>query len=500
MRFLSRRPTVGILCLIAILVVSSSRAGTYYVSTGGSDANAGTASSPWRTLQKAANSVRSGDVVLVANGTYSGFNMTADGTSSAPIVFRATGNNVVVNAPNSSTPDNINIEGGDYVTIDGFVVNNAPRVGIRAVLATGVAIRNNVVTGSGLTGILTGYTPRIEISGNITSNSQQQHGIYISNSTSASDNPIVRGNESYGNKENGIQLNGDCDVGGDGVISGALIENNVVHHNQWKGFSLISVQNSIIRNNIIYENGLTAGAGGIHLADQPGCGKPSNNNVVVNNTIHEPRITGIRTSNNSAGNTIFNNLVVASSLARTIVDEDGGNFIDPTSNMLLTSTAGLFQSVGVGNYDLALLSPAIDRAASAYHGVSGPPTDVDGTPRPQGLKLDTGAYEHSSATGVGDTPPIGVVLDQNSPNPFGTTTQIAYDLPSPMGERVSLGIFDIRGRRVRTLVEANRPSRGRAVVAWDGRDDVGNPVPSGVYFYRLSVGKASVTRRMTLLK
>lgn len=485
--------------LVAMFAAATTHAATYYVAVTGNDSNAGTYAQPWRTLQKAANAVRSGDVVLVANGAYTGFQITADGTAAAPITFRANGSGVLINARNSSTPDNINIEGGNYVTVEGFIVENAPRVGIRAVTATGVKIRNNTVRRSGLSGILTGYTPAIEISGNSASGSYQEHGIYVSNSSTTADNPIVRGNECFDNNQNGLQINGDCDAGGDGIISGALVENNVVHHNNWKGFSLISVQNSTIRNNLLYENGLLAGAGGIHLADQPGCGKPSNNNIVVNNTIHEPRITGIRLSNGSTNNTIFNNLVVASSLSYTIADEGVGNFIDPLSNLQLVSLAGLFVAPGSENYHLPPTSVAVNRAVPTYRGASAPGTDLDGTNRPQGPLPDVGAYENAVSTGIGDAPGVSVSLEQNAPNPFNPSTRIAYVVDSPTDVRVNLDVFDVHGRHVRALAR-ERPSSGHVTVVWDGRNDDGQETSSGVYFYRLVAGSTTITRQMILLK
>src|SRR6186997_3455953 len=60
---------------------------TLYVSTAGNDNNAGTAASPWRTLQKAANTVVAGDTVMVAAGTYTGFDLRRDGTAALPIAF-----------------------------------------------------------------------------------------------------------------------------------------------------------------------------------------------------------------------------------------------------------------------------------------------------------------------------------------------------------------------------------------------------------------------------
>ena len=474
-------------------------AATYYVANNGHDSNPGSSSLPWRTLQKAANTVRASDVVLAANGTYAGFQVTADGTEGAPIVFRANGSNVVINAPNASTPDHINIEGGNYVTVEGFVVNDAPRVGIRVVTATGVVIRNNTISRSGLDGILTGYTPQIQIIGNTASGSVQEHGIYMSNSTSANDNPIVRDNECFDNHQNGMQFNGDCDAGGDGIISGAVIENNVIHHNQWKGFSMISLQSSTIRNNVVYENGLAAGAGGLHLADQPGCGHPSSNNVVANNTIYEPRIACIRMTNGSTANTIFNNLLIASTQAYTIADEVGGNYIDTVSNRKLTSLSGLFVGAGLGDFHLLPTSPVIDDGVMSYRSIAAPAVDADGAQRPHGAAPDAGAYEHGSATGIGDSPAFDATLEQNVPNPFGASTRIAFTVPSDHDARVALDVFDVRGARVRNLVRSERAS-GRVEVAWDGRDDHGRKVASGVYLVRLATDVGYVTRRMTVLR
>ncbi len=489
----------GLIGLAAFLACAGvARAATYHVASTGSDSNSGSQASPWRTLQKAANTVRAGDLVLVANGTYAGFQVTADGTSAARIVFRANGSNVVINSRNNSTPDNVNIEGGNYVTVEGFTVNDAPRVGIRAVTATGVVVRGNRIARSGLTGILTGYTPQIQIIDNVASGSVQEHGIYVSNSNTANDNPVVRGNECFDNNQNGMQFNGDCWEGGDGIISGAVIEENTIHHNNWKGFSLISLQNSRICNNLVYENGLSAGAGGIHLADQPNCGKPSNSNVVANNTVYEPRIACIRLTNGSTANKIFNNVLVASTLDRTIADESGGNYIDSASNIRRTSKSGLF--VSATDYHLATSSPALNIGLATYQSASAPLVDIDGVPRPQAARHDAGSYEKSGTpTPVSDTPAIGIVLEQNAPNPFGSTTRIAFGVDSDEQAPVSLEIYDAAGRRVRTLVQ-DRMASGSETVDWDGRNDRGQLVSSGVYFYRLTAPGGVVTRRMTLIR
>lgn len=344
------------------------------------------------TIQAAANAAQPGDTVLVHEGTYAGFYTVRSGTVSNPVIFKATGDNVLVNSRNANTSDNINIEGTDYIVIDGFIVRNAPRAGIRVAGSKGVVIKSNRVGPNSRWGIFTGFAPEVQILNNITFGSASQHGIYVSNSQVANDNPVIRGNDSYGNYMNGIQVNGDCFMGGDGVITGALLENNRVYDNGAKGLSLISMADSIVQNNLIYHNGARGiGAGGIHLADEPGCGRPSSRNLVVNNTVVEPRITGIRISNMGVNNVIFNNLSVSN---KPMVDEVGNNDIDTLSNLSRASAIGLFVNASEGNYHLAPGSPAIDAGRAWYSGRSAPAKDRDGKARSQGNGLDIGAYEY----------------------------------------------------------------------------------------------------------
>ncbi|MBT8399797.1 MAG: T9SS type A sorting domain-containing protein [Rhodothermia bacterium] len=93
--------------------------------------------------------------------------------------------------------------------------------------------------------------------------------------------------------------------------------------------------------------------------------------------------------------------------------------------------------------------------------------------------------------------PIALSLDQNYPNPFNPTTTIAYDLPSAGG--VTIRIFDALGRQVRLLVDRNHTA-GSYTVVWDGRDDAGASVSSGIYIYKIEAGQESATRSMILLR
>jgi hypothetical protein len=113
--------------------------------------------------------------------------------------------------------------------------------------------------------------------------------------------------------------------------------------------------------------------------------------------------------------------------------------------------------------------------------------------------------------------PGSLVLYQNHPNPFNPSTTIAFEIPDGTGttpsnvsgpglsgsggsrRAVSLVVYDIRGRRVRSLIESElRPGKHR--VHWDGRNDRGVPVSSGIYLYTLRVKGVTTTRMMKVIR
>jgi hypothetical protein len=101
-------------------------------------------------------------------------------------------------------------------------------------------------------------------------------------------------------------------------------------------------------------------------------------------------------------------------------------------------------------------------------------------------------------TGVPEEPAaFALRLEQNLPNPFNPKTTIRFALPSA-GE-ATLRIFDASGRRVATLVEGPQAA-GPQEIVWEGRDDSGNALPTGMYFYRLQHAGGEQTRKMLLLK
>ena len=129
--------------------------------------------------------------------------------------------------------------------------------------------------------------------------------------------------------------------------------------------------------------------------------------------------------------------------------------------------------------------PAIGQSAGGANGVAG----------------GFWAQNADVVTSVTDPPsealPTQFRLHQNYPNPFNPETTIRYDLAKPV--EVRLTVFDVLGRAVRTLV-AHKQAAGAHSAVWDGRDDLGRQLASGVYVYRLEAGDFTKSAKMLLLK
>jgi len=93
--------------------------------------------------------------------------------------------------------------------------------------------------------------------------------------------------------------------------------------------------------------------------------------------------------------------------------------------------------------------------------------------------------------------PLTYELGDCYPNPFNPTTQIEYAIP--VSNNVTIEIFNSLGQKVRTLVDRYM-SAGTYHTTWDGMDDNGNVMPSGVYFYKMTSSHFNAVKRMLLMK
>jgi hypothetical protein len=420
---------------LCVSLPGTASAATYFVATSGNDAAAGDMGAPWATLQHAADTVGAGDTVIVLAGSYAGFNLESSGMAGAPIVFSAR-EGVQISSENATTPDGINLEGASYVVVEGFTVNGMERAGLRAVTADHVVLRNNRANANGRWGILTGFVEDMLIEGNFTSGSIEEHGIYVSNS---GDRPIIRNNVSWNNNANGIHMNGDAEQGGDGIISNALVERNLIYGNGVAGGSGINcdgVQNSLIVNNLIYDSH----ASGISLYRIDG-GGPSTNNLVINNTVviaNDGR-WALNIMDDSSGTTVYNNVFLSLHPSRgaislcgpgceldlvsdhnVVIDRftrDDGTVIDLAAwqaatgqdeSSVVSDSAAVFLDAAGDDYHLSMTSPAVDSGTA----MNAPAGDLEGNARPAGPGVDIGAYERCSAPcmpagGMGGTSSAG---------------------------------------------------------------------------------------------
>ena len=143
-----------------------------------------------------------------------------------------------------------------------------------------------------------------------------------------------------------------------------------------------------------------------------------------------------------------------------------------------------FADISVGDCSLLWGSPCID---------TGDPSLTD----PDGTRSDMGALVHPHGVGVTLTLPTRTVLYPNSPNPFNPTTNIRYDVKDAGVVRIV--IHNVLGQRVRTLVSGYREVGSHSAI-WDGRNDRGGCVTSGVYLCRMIAGGRAHVRRMMLVK
>ena len=237
----------------------------------------------------------------------------------------APGAAVLVDRPGPDNRHESNIEletweGQEFVAywvIEGLEVAGAPNWGIDTRGSDvnhshHIVIRDNIVHDNGLqgenTGIFFAFTDDVVVEGN-ESYGNGEHGIYLSNS---GDNFLVQHNRLHDNLNCGLHINGDESMGGDGIISGGVIEGNVIYENGEGGCAAINmdgVTDTVVRNNLIYENH----AGGIAIFQENGA-VCSQNNRILNNTIvmAEDGRWAINLSDTTCvNNQLFNNVILS---------------------------------------------------------------------------------------------------------------------------------------------------------------------------------------------
>jgi hypothetical protein len=149
-----------------------------------------------------------------------------------------------------------------------------------------------------------------------------------------------------------------------------------------------------------------------------------------------------------------------------------------------------------GDYSLSKNSPCIDSGTAFYKTGDSVVLDLK-KGEYFGIAPDIGAFESNYALSVLDTTPVFDLSLSNFPNPFNTTTTINFSLVKP--SYVRLSVYSITGQKVIDLLEKNLAA-GNYQTQWNGRDESGKLVSSGVYFVRLDKGAETLTKRVVFMK
>ncbi|HJS28517.1 MAG TPA: right-handed parallel beta-helix repeat-containing protein [Anaerolineales bacterium] len=463
---MKRTHTIFLLSTLAAWILAQAffstpaRAGgqTFHVDPSGSDASGdGSPDSPWATILYAANQVTAGDTVLIHPGAYEGgVIVEASGSAAEPITFQADGPGVIIEG-SGGEQDAFYITEAGYVIVDGLTIQHADRAGLRISLSDHVTVRNCTFADNGTWGLFTDFSDYTLVENVESYGAVEEHGIYISNS---SDFPTIRNNRLHHNYANGLHMNGDISMGGDGVISDGLIENNIIYENGLAGGSGINmdgVTDTLVRNNLLYDNH----SSGISVYQIDG-GSGSQNNRILNNTILMPddgRWAVNIPDGSDTGNQVYNNILYSDHTWRgsiaiaepglagfesdynIIVDrfstDSGDSNMDFAAwqalgydlNSILATPEELFVDEAAGDYRLKPGSPAID-AGVALPDV---PADLEGNPRPIGLAYDIGAYEFVPALAMSAFPSdqaVHLAWGVNITLPITATWRIDYNGPA----------------------------------------------------------------------
>jgi len=174
---------------------------------------------------------------------------------------------------------------------------------------------------------------------------------------------------------------------------------------------------------------------------------------------------------------------------QAVPDEDFQYYeIDKAADSLfMTDQYGSFTTI-----ELSLIDPQYEIGQTVYYRISAIDHAGNRGEYSQTLEVTTSL----NVNGTGLVPEV-YALHQNYPNPFNPTTQIQYDLPEE--SYVSINIYDLMGRKIRSLVNTHQDPGYRSI-HWDATSDLGQPVSAGMYIYMIQAGEFRQTRKMVLLK
>lgn len=437
---------------------------TYYVDVNGNNSGTGSESSPFRTIQFALDrGLDAGDVIIVRPGTYREALYINDGGSAAGnVTLKAEVPGSVLLLPPSGSWNGISVN-ANYVTIQGFEIANANGDGIEANNVHHIKVLDNVVHGSGESGIQFNWSEFIVIERNTTYEnasdgwfsgiSVYQNRNITGDTTTPGFRTIIRDNTSYDNitktgnhtDGNGIIIDDFQSTQTGGFPSytfPTLVENNLVYQNGGKGIQVVWSDGVTVRNNTAWHNNqdpLNSGTWRGEISNSQ-----SSNNIFVNNiAVVDPSVNPNNRAIDSTSyggyqneNVIWaNNLTFTGTAGQASVRTDGGNAGPSASNGNLLGVDPEFIAAP-SDFRLTETSAAVDAGTSNFGGAA---ADLDGAARVVGT-VDLGAYEAGSVRTVTPAPlpePTPAPEPDLAPKPTPTPE------PSPLPDDTGDGLFSI---------------------------------------------------------
>ncbi|HHC79559.1 MAG TPA: T9SS type A sorting domain-containing protein [Flavobacteriia bacterium] len=488
--------------IFLLFIPYSIQANTYYVAPNGNNASQGTENQPWKTIQKAANTLTAGDTVLIKAGIYNERVIVKNsGTLHNYIVYTHYRNDqVIIDGTGISWGSNWNglfdISDKNYIQVIGLTLKNSDYAAVFIDNSTHIIIKNNTTYNTYSSGIGVWNSNTVTLENNeveLACNDGGEECISIANSNNCdilnnnihNNGPGTNGGEGIDIKEGSFNINiyqntvhhlnnrlGIYADAWDLHTHHINIYQNTVHHCSESGIAMASESGGLLEyvtifNNIVYNNKY----GGIELGAWSDIGftglKPIKHIQIINNTCYQNGSYnngwgyGIVIDNPDAEDvTIRNNICSNNSAQIAIKQIKSQGVVDHNlfyGNNTASGTlygdysilqAPLFVDSSTDNFHLRSDSPAIDNGNS----IDAPNVDFENNNRPSGMDYDIGAYEYTSVLNTNDNilPKVTIKL---YPNP--AKNKITVKINGLEEQNYILKLMSLKGQLLKTIIMKN---------------------------------------------